>query len=81
MMGIFKKKADDFPTPYTCMAALKQGGTETKLSALLMGFGNIVHKQAVKGMLFMVIEIAYIAYMITAGLRCLSMLPTLGSVK
>lgn len=81
MMGIFKKKADDFPTPYTCMAALKQGGTETKLSALLMGFGNIVHKQAVKGMLFMAIEIPYIAYMITAGLRCLSMLPSLGSVK
>ena len=44
----------------TCIAAIKNGGIETKLSMFLMGFGNIVHKQKVKGLLFMAAEIAYI---------------------
>ncbi len=33
----------EFDTPYTCLAALKQGSTETRVSALVMGYGNIVH--------------------------------------
>ena len=35
-----KKKVNQFPTPYTCMRAIKEGGIETKLSMILMGFGN-----------------------------------------
>ena len=50
-MGLFDKKVNDFPSPYTVMAAVREGGTETKLSMLAMGLGNIVHKQAVKGAL------------------------------
>ena len=34
------KKEDGFSTPYTCMNAIKKGGIETKLSMVLMGFGN-----------------------------------------
>lgn len=44
-MGIFKKRVNEFPTDYTCMKAVREGGVETRLSMLLMGFGNIVHKQ------------------------------------
>lgn len=36
----------EFDTPYTCLAALKQGSTETRVSALVMGYGNIVHRRA-----------------------------------
>lgn len=79
-MGIFKKKATDFSTPYTCMAALTKGGMETKLSALLMGLGNIVHKQVAKGCLYLAAQITYIVFMVTTGLHCLSMLPSLGTV-
>ncbi len=80
-MEIWKKRVNEFPTPYTAMAAIKEGGTETKLSMLIMGLGNIVHKQAVKGILFLAAEIIYIIFMITNGLHCLAMLPSLGSVE
>ena len=46
-----KKTKDEFSTPYTCMNAIKKGGIETKLSMVLMGFGNVVHKQKSKGLL------------------------------
>lgn len=37
-MSMFKKKINEFPTPYTCKNAVKKGGVETKLSMILMGF-------------------------------------------
>ena len=52
-MGIFKKRVNEFPTPYTCMNAIKKGGIETKLSMVLMGFGNIVHGQMIKGLIYL----------------------------
>lgn len=55
-----KKKVNQFPTPYTCMRAIKEGGIETKLSMILMGFGNFVHKQKIKGLLYLTLEVAYI---------------------
>ena len=45
-MGLFDKKVNDFPSPYTVVAAVREGGTETKLSMLVMGLGNIVNKPA-----------------------------------
>ena len=57
-MEIFKKRVNDFPTPYTCTRAIREGGIETKLSMALMGFGNIVHGQAVKGLIYLAIEVA-----------------------
>lgn len=68
------------PAPYTCREAITSGGTATKLSMILMGFGQIVHGQIAKGLLYMAVEAAYIVFMIMTGLRCLSMLPSLGSV-
>lgn len=64
----------------TCIAAIKNGGIETKLSMFLMGFGNIVHKQKIKGLLFMAAEIAYIVFMLVNGIHFISMLGSLGSV-
>ena len=43
-----------------------------------MGLANIAHKQIIKGLIFLAIEIAYIAYMVSAGAYYISMLPSLG---
>lgn len=58
-----------------------KAGMETKLSMVLMGFGNIIHKQKIKGLLFLAIEVAYIVFMIVNGIQFLSMLGTLGTVE
>nr|WP_317378598.1 sugar ABC transporter permease [uncultured Faecalimonas sp.] len=76
----FKKKASQFSTPYTCMRAVREGGIETKLSMLLMGFGNFVHKQKIKGLLYLAVEVAYIVFMAVNGIGFLHMLGSLGSV-
>ncbi len=80
-MGLFKKRINDFPTPYTVSAAATKGGPETKLSMLVLGAGNIVHKQVIKGLLYLAAEVAYIVFMITNGFHCLAMLPSLGWVE
>lgn len=80
-MGLLKKKVNEFPTPYTVKAAVTKGGTETKLSILVMGLGNILHKQVGKGLCFLAVEVAYIIFMITNGFHCLAMLPSLGTVE
>lgn len=78
-MEIRKKKASEFDSTYSCMNAIRHGGLETKLTVLLMGLGNIVHKQVIKGLLFLSIQAAYIVFMITSGIQCIRMLPSLGS--
>ncbi len=73
------KKVSDFATPYTVTNAITKGGLFTKLSMLIMGLGNIAHKQVIKGLLFLAIEVAYIFFMATNGVKCLSLLPSLGT--
>ena len=67
--------------PVTCMEALKNGDTMVKLSCVVMGLGNMAHKQVAKGLLFLAAEVAYIVFMITNGFHNLAMLPSLGSVE
>ncbi|MBS5523305.1 MAG: sugar ABC transporter permease [Clostridiales bacterium] len=76
----FKKFASEFETPYTCMNAIRQGGLETKLSMILMGLGNMVHGQKIKGLLYLALEVFYIVFMVMAGAGFLALLPSLGSV-
>ncbi len=80
-MGIRKKHVNEFPTPYTCTTAIREGGMETKLSMVLMGFGNIMHGQKIKGLIYLAVEVAYIVFMVLNGIRFLSMLGTLGTVE
>lgn len=63
------------------MNAIRKGGMETKLSMVLMGFGNIVHGQMIKGLIYLAVEAAYIVFMVMAGVNCIAMLPSLGSVE
>lgn len=79
-MKAMKKRANEFPTPYTCAAAVKEGGMETKLSMILMGFGNIVHGQKIKGLIYLAVEVAYVVFMAVFGIGFIRMLGSLGSV-
>ena len=66
--------------PYSLAAALTKGGVITWLSCLVMGLGNILAGQFVKGLLFLAIEIGFVVFMLAkeGGLYWLSMLPGLG---
>ena len=57
-----------------------EGDWKTKLSYLVMGFGNIARGQVLRGLLFLLIEVVFIGYMILAGIYWMSMLPSLGVV-
>lgn len=56
-----------------------KGDWAVKLSYLIMGFGNIVKGQIVKGLLFLGAEVAYICYMIFFGWEFIMKFPTLGT--
>lgn len=68
----------EFADSYTVTNAVTKGNIITKLSMLVMGLGNIAHKQIGKGIMFLAIEVAYIWFMIKSGIYNLSMLPSLG---
>ena len=57
-----------------------EGDWKTKLSYLVMGFGNIARGQVLRGILFLLLEVVFIGYMILMGGYYLSMLPSLGKV-
>lgn len=73
-----KKKINEFPTPYTVKNAVLKGDIITKISLLIMGFGNIAHKQIAKGLMFLAVEVGYIWFMIQSGIENLSLIPSLG---
>lgn len=56
-----------------------KGDIFTKLSYLFMGVGNIFHGQIIKGFLFLLIEAAYILFMVTFGGEYLAKFTTLGT--
>ncbi len=70
--------------PTSLSSALKNGGVMVWLSCLIMGLGNLMAGQFVKGLLFLAIEIAYLAYMFVVthgGAYWLWMLPSLGDTE
>ena len=72
------KRKKEFADPYTVTGAVTKGNVITKLSLLIMGLGNIAHRQIAKGLMFLVVEIGYIWFMIQSGIYNLSMFPSLG---
>ncbi|MBR2067475.1 MAG: sugar ABC transporter permease [Solobacterium sp.] len=57
----------------------KNGDYKTRLSFLIMGFGSIARGQILRGLLFLLFEVVFIAYMIMAGGYWLGKLPSLGT--
>lgn len=58
-----------------------KGDWAVKISYAVMGFGNIVRGQIVKGLIFVAIEVGYILYMISFGLDKILLFDTLGDVE
>ena len=72
--GIVKDEAADIWSTFV------KGDWKTKVSFLIMGFGNLARGQILRGLLFLLFEIVFIGYMVLAGGYWLSMLPSLGKV-
>ncbi len=66
--------------PYSLINSLKNGGVIVWLSCLIMGLGNFAAGQLIKGLIFLAIEAAVIAFLVipNGGFHWLSMLPSLG---
>ena len=62
------------------ISALRNGGPMVWLSCLVMGLGNFAAGQYIKGLIFLLIEIAAIVFLVIpqGGAYWLSMLPSLG---
>ena len=56
-----------------------KGDAKTKVSYLIMGWGCLRRGQILRGILFLLFEVIFIAYMITTGSYWLSKLGTLGT--
>ena len=67
-----KRKMQEFASTYSLKNAFVKGDIFTKLSAMVMGLGNFVRGQVVKGLLFLAVQAAYIIYMIKVGIGCLA---------
>ena len=57
----------------------KQKDKAPFLSYLLMGWGNLRAGQIVRGILYLLLEIAFLVFMVTTGARSLQGLITLGT--
>ena len=63
----------------TVLNALKNGDLFTRLSAVFMGAGMLGHRQIMKGILILLIEVGFFVFMGTSGLHNLGLLPSLGT--
>ena len=63
----------------TVKNALLKGDLFTKLSAVLMGAGIAGHRQIIKGAVVLLMEIAFLGFMVTTGFHNLSMMLSLGT--
>ncbi|MDO5135751.1 MAG: sugar ABC transporter permease [Eubacteriales bacterium] len=68
-MAIIKKPVKEFDNPYSVGKAIAEGNAATRLSMLIMGAGNMAHRQVAKGLLFLAVEAAYIWFMLTNGIQ------------
>ena len=73
-----QKKRSMFYTPYTVLNAITKGDIFTKLSMVIMGLGCMVRGQVMKGICWLLVEVAYIYYMVASGAAAITALPGLG---
>ena len=73
--GFFKAKAEGIK------AFFKRAGRETYASFVLMGMGQFLNGQYLKGLMFLLLEGAFIAYFATVGVADFVGFFTLGTVK
>lgn len=73
---VLKVRQKAFPGVW---AILKEGDGSTRLSALLMGFGNLKHSQFAKGLLFFLSEVLFFLFQLGFAMPYLLKLNTLGT--
>ena len=79
ILGFFKSLGLSIAKEFKFLTeTFKNGSAPTKISYVVMGFGNIARGQVLRGVLFLLFEIVFIGYMILAGGHWLSLLPSLG---
>ena len=49
--------------------AFRKGNAITRLSAIILGLGNLAGKQIIKGILYLAIEVSFICFMIFKGIN------------
>ena len=78
-----KSSVRSFADPYSFGNAMKKGNAFTYLSCIIMGAGNIAHKQIVNGLLFLCCEIGYLWFLLKpyGGEYWISKLPSLGDTQ
>ncbi|MBO0471601.1 sugar ABC transporter permease [Enterococcus sp. DIV0242_7C1] len=57
----------------------KKGDKSIKFSFIFMGMANLLNGQIVKGLLFLALQLGFIAWLVLNGFHALSMLQTLGT--
>ncbi len=75
---IKQNKNLEFLSPYTFQNAIRKGDIITRLSIIIMGLGNIMKKQFVKGILFLASEILFIYFIFGTGIENIQKLIELG---
>lgn len=75
----YNASAAEKPSDAKISYAFRKGNILTKLSLIIFGLGNLLNKQIVRGLAFLVAEIAYIYYMATFGINALVNMTTLGT--
>ncbi len=83
-MGSKKKKTENMiirPSDASVPQAFVKGNTMTKLSFFVFGLGNITNGQIVRGLIFLALEIGYLAYMIGFGIKAIGNFITLGTLE
>ena len=63
MATLGRKKQKEY-TELTVREALAKGDLFTKLSTIVMGLGNLVRGQIVKGIMFLALEIYFIIFIL-----------------
>ena len=79
LKGKEKKKKFVASEEVTLKKALLNGNTATRSSCLIMGMGNFLQSQLIKGLLFLLMEVSFILFMIERGGKYLVDLVTLGT--
>ena len=77
---LIKASKQNDPAQNSLLSALRNGGLVAWISCLIMGFGNLMAGQIIKGLLLLAVEVAFIVFMLLpeGGIYYLTMLPSLG---
>lgn len=74
-------RSNQFFNEYTMGKALKNGSPIVWISGIILGYGCLLRKQIIKGLLFLGVEAAIIYFMVTKGFFNLLKLTTLGDTE